>query len=1152
MDVFINLDDIEMKGMSLYTECPHLNLERLRFTNMAHRLYFVGSEGYQYFCLPPDVNMTDAQPLILIRSSLQTNRLQLGRFMTLLPGTDSLALSVRFGQRPLKFNARMHSVNISLFDAFFNTPVDINDTTIHFTTETEIFRAYPIQLRVSASTDRPWNRLSLTVKAKFSDTPGGFQSTIESYVQQFLNDTLNQAKQREMNARMALERSCGVSENRQQDYIDREMVLREADMAYDEAVMRFNAANASLLAAQSVFENANQDLQTAQQNLQSICDENECEDETICEATSEICYYRDVFVDEQDVCTTVVEKMVPFETVVLRTRIEWEWVQVCRRSCRRACFIFFSITLRCNRGCYGKCVSVIRTYADRVQLQRLVREEVLEPCTRRRFASTVPIPCNVSICRQQPNIGCIQNCRNQQRRGIQSLQQTSDSISEPFRIVDEARRNFSIAQVELERNRARRDNAQQMFNQILPALESAQISKNLSEKNLQNVLASIQREISITERLKASFSENIFKIKNISFELILTTQSPVRIPLLFVYEIPFLQQSFEENLVFDFSIPEEISFREIAARVLQTMYESFSPDTKRSAKFATKFKRQQMDTNSNVAKFQKNCVDVQNLRMYFSDLASSLNELLKRIEMAQQSLSENEAALKELIEVNTTKYDSLVNFDILQNVFNVSSDEVDSSPPMDDTMEAYSSLLEEYLTITSNRSKMVGGTTFSEWQASMEILHNETQSAAGYPCFGFVDCLDTALQALNQLLQDMPAFQAHEFIQQFSELKGNVLKLATDMNLSVSDALQQLNPVINLLGASTLSNYWCSSPPNVTEHPPLNVSIPVDGILVLTCSAQSQLPILYQWRRNGNLIPNSGNNTLIIKNIQRQDSGNYTCHISNSVATVKTTTTSVFVYELPVFYLQPTSINVYAGDRDGALFTCNATAWPFPGWRWYFRPTMDSPRVLIEGEETNELLIPIPQKSSEGWYTCEAFNDFGFISAEGAYLNVLSISVSQLGVRVSFQLARQNSTGVCSRMDVLEAALYMLINQEMDLKSSTVNNLIIQDSANSNFLSVTMTLISQNVTTERISTLMLQEIENLALPSRIDFMNARQSLQSIFAEDSFTVGCDNLVYKALPNSFTFQQLTYFCPPGQGLHSNFLLCGKLIMLCLGCL
>jgi len=161
--------------------------------------------------------------------------------------------------------------------------------------------------------------------------------------------------------------------------------------------------------------------------------------------------------------------------------------------------------------------------------------------------------------------------------------------------------------------------------------------------------------------------------------------------------------------------------------------------------------------------------------------------------------------------------------------------------------------------------------------------------------------------------------------------------------------------------------------------------------------------------------------------MQRADAGNYTCHASNPVATVDSFSARVIIYELPTFYLEPSSLAVYAGNESGAFLACNATSWPYPGWRWYFRKT-DTPWTVIEGEITNELLVLNPQKENEGWYMCEAYNSFGSKRAQPAYLTILPVSVSQLGLQAEFEIvAPTNATTTCRNVSILKDAIHSFV-----------------------------------------------------------------------------------------------------------------------------
>ena len=74
--------------------------------------------------------------------------------------------------------------------------------------------------------------------------------------------------------------------------------------------------------------------------------------------------------------------------------------------------------------------------------------------------------------------------------------------------------------------------------------------------------------------------------------------------------------------------------------------------------------------------------------------------------------------------------------------------------------------------------------------------------------------------------------------------------------------------------------------------------------------------------------------------------------------------------------------------------------------------------------------------------------------------------------------------------------------------------------------------------------MVLREIENEALPSRGDVVNARRALQRNTVDGRVSFSCQDVQLSVQASSLTFQTLEYICPPGQELHTNFLLCGKL--------
>ena len=1124
--------------------CPWLTLGQLTFTGMVHTLYFPGALGLDLFCIDHN-DLGVSNPALVIYSTLQESRLPLGNFMTLLPGPNSTALSVAFeSTNSSRFYARMHSVAISILGTNFTVPVEIQDNTLQFGAEADIFGSHPVHLTGTATTDNPWNRLSLSIHGKMADS---FKQSVEGYIHNFINATAIRVRRRQRNAEMVVQRARESLNSLATEYARREQALLLANMTYEEAVDQVDVANNSLQSAQSTFQSANTALQQAQNDLNAICNEEDCEDVSRCQQEPYTCY-NDTIVRVSTTCTSFVEGYEYKEYVIYRTRTEWRWITVCGDYCYRICNDF--CFRRCTYRCRGVCAPVKIRYPVKIRERIRVLKKQTTPCTIQRFNGTVSGQCSRSVCQRYPNVECMQRCRSAQRQAIEQLQRSREEIAEPFRVLNEARRSFSIAQSTLSRANFRRTSAQQMRDQIIPPYNSARTARELSEQNYEQILSQIQAELTVADLLDEEMDlDKIFKLVNISFDVNVVTESPLRFPLLYTYEMPTSNQHFQKSILYDFSAPVGTNLRRVAEKILNSLFNlSYVGDNLRKRSVDHNVQKRQaeiVEREPNEEDFQESCADLANIREYFDELHGSLQKLNDGIESAKEDISQARVRLMNQMQSDPTRYDSIINCNALESFNATCNDEGMTNGTEDEAVQAFSDLLKEFLQAVTQLSETVGDTTFVEWQAAMEEIHEQTRSVAAYPCTGFVGCLEVSVEVVKRLLEDIPQTpEVADLLSQLSVAEDELLKLGTAMNLTMPEAIKKLAPILQITQADILSVFWCATPPNITVQPPSTVSVQSGKNLVLNCSAESTVSISYHWRRDGAPIPNSESSTLLIQNMQRVDSGNYTCVASNPVAVVSSLNASVIVYELPVFYLEPSSLAVYAGNESGAFFACNATSWPYPGWRWYFRKTEDSSWTLIEGEITNELLIPNPQKVNEGWYTCDAYNSFASKRAQPVYLTILPVSVSQLGMQVEFEMSVSALSNTCNNASRLEEAIQGFLLEMVEFGTTTVAQLnVTVDSDNPNSYLARFTVISANVTTENTRLSTLQEIENLALPSRGDLLNSRNSLRSVFEDKEVSFTCNSTNYQVLPSSLTFQILTYFCPPGQQLHANYLLCGK---------
>ena len=1158
MDIFVNIDhSLEFHGLSINMNegCPRLQLDRLLFSQMTHTLYFSESSVFNSQCVQqPNTDLGIQNPAVNVRSSLRNiPRLPLGRFMTLLPGPESVALSVAYSANEPGFRVRMHSVNVSILGTVITTPVDIQDGEISFSSEASLFERYQAQLTVTASSNVPWNRIILSVMGKMDES---FQQDVENYIQSYIeNEITGKALQRQRNAEMVVERAKENLEIREMELNSREKNLMEVNESHSEAIRKVMDANTNLARAQRALNTANTELADAQRTLNSICEEDDCEDVMNEIMECKTCYdYEEVEVKGQ--CTILMSKTISRTEIVGYRQVEvWRYFKECYTHCTYYCYIFRSAR-RCEPRCKGVCKRVTESEAIEEIVKRTYYEPVTQSCPQKALKMTTSSKCCESYFESTPNVTCIQGCRMQRQFAIDKIEETRQDLAEPFQVLDNAREELVTARTTLSQTAVRRENAQRMRDQAIPPYESAQAVQELSVQNQMELLSQIENELKLAQQFEMQENniEQVFRLTCISFNTEIATESPLKIPLILEYESLSLGRNIEKTVVFDFTSSFELNMRSITEEIVDDLLNATSRLTRRSVPRITKRQVDEgvefRERDQNELNFEKNCVDLGNAKSYVSMLSNNLMNINDSIEAAKATFEESIRDLTNRLNIDPSEFFALVNFDTLETLFNINANdtEVDVLETLlnDEVILQYKRYIQDLLEITTNASDSVDESSFSEWKASMEMLHNESKSAAGYPCTGFADCLEVVIDLTKRLIEDLgPREETQALLNELKQAEINFMKLAISMDVSIPEALSYTTQMLSIINTDILSVYWCSKPPNITVSPPIHINVSSGSDLELNCSAESVLPTEFHWSKDNTPIPNADSSTLVITDVQRMNEGNYTCHVANAVGRDESLRTSVLVYTLPTFFLELSPLTTYTGNESGAFFACNASSYPYPGWRWYYRTTEEDMWILIEGEDTNELTVPTPQKENEGWYTCEAFNYHGALRAKPARLTILPVTVSQLSIGVEFQLTADPSVERhCNSNISLIESVRAFMEDRIKLGSASISD--ITATRNEIGYLISFNLISQNVTDENTQLMILSDIENIALPSRGDVSNARETLQAAFLseEEDATFSCDEIQLRPESSSLTFNKITYICPPGQELHSNFLICGKL--------
>ena len=89
--------------------------------------------------------------------------------------------------------------------------------------------------------------------------------------------------------------------------------------------------------------------------------------------------------------------------------------------------------------------------------------------------------------------------------------------------------------------------------------------------------------------------------------------------------------------------------------------------------------------------------------------------------------------------------------------------------------------------------------------------------------------------------------------------------------------------------------------------------------------------------------------------------------------------------------------------------------------------------------------------------------------------------------------------------------------------------------------------MSENVTTRYLHLMTFAEIANLALPLATSIRKSVQSITVALNEEDVSHNCEGVEFSVVEGSVVVGQLTYVCPPGQSLNSDYLLCCKFITL-----
>jgi hypothetical protein len=170
--------------------------------------------------------------------------------------------------------------------------------------------------------------------------------------------------------------------------------------------------------------------------------------------------------------------------------------------------------------------------------------------------------------------------------------------------------------------------------------------------------------------------------------------------------------------------------------------------------------------------------------------------------------------------------------------------------------------------------------------------------------------------------------------------------------------------------------------------------------LTLSASAGGQPPLSYQWVCDGTNVDGATNASLVLNDLQMNQSGAYSVEISNSYGTIITSGPELSVVPA-VVTTQPKSATVLAGQI--ASFNVSFTSQAPCRFQWLFNG------AILSGQTAQNLALLNVQVNQAGYYSLLISNVYGSVTSSVAALTVtpFSISYEPQGATV---LAGQNAT----------------------------------------------------------------------------------------------------------------------------------------------
>ena len=629
-------------------------------------------------------------------------------------------------------------------------------------------------------------------------------------------------------------------------------------------------------------------------------------------------------------------------------------------------------------------------------------------CVVETIARTIEKSCckRVNCASFVPNMTCVGRNTVCKKARLEALKRISKSKSEAKNILqnlDYARSNVSYWKIKMQKEHSRVLRQQRWVNMTMNSAYSLEKTYNgtIDSKNqLEKLLSKPLKLISLfNEQLS---SADGIKMKEIRFK---AKVSPGNDHKLLPIDITFEANGTlrELSTVFDFA-KINTSLKSISEEIMVDISTNVFSSSRK--KRSINIPASQPDTLLfSLKKYHSYCAKFTNYHDVLYYVAQSLYNLSSEHFVVKKTLSHNDQMAFNVTSLITPSKNVLNQTMVSQFALGEGNysraDDYKNDLEWSAAFEIQQEEMRQNYELLNSTSKLL----MYNWFATVQDIFNS--SRMNYECSGMSDCTKHILDSLLQMFSVIEADGVDHIRQQVKNLEIQLEFLSNSTNTTIEEGLEISSKILSILKKIKEVEVVCAQSPNITKQPEPITEIGTGKVLVLDCNA-SGAALLYSWTFNGKTLTDQKTNVLKISNTTLSNSGNYTCIVSNHIATEKSIPAVVIVRPPPIITEQPVEyLAVVLAEDDSLQCEADETSHNV-SYQWWFKRAKTSLSSFAPlPNETFPYIDFSPMNAKyEGWYFCQVSNPYGETTSRISFVKSLSFTLPVPTAVLSFSLDR--------------------------------------------------------------------------------------------------------------------------------------------------